>query len=108
MNTPTGSNGDKRIRSLDQLAQNIPPPRDLWPGIAAEIAKDAKGSDAPKDANPLTRMQWMALAAVVAALAVGVWVGRNVIPASLQSPQQIAADGAAQDVVTAAYIKDPR
>jgi len=108
MNTPNNSDGPRRIRSLGQLAQDIPPPRDLWPGIAAEIAKDAQGAGArSRDANPLTRPQWAALAAVVAALAVGVWVGRNVIPGGAQSVP-IADGGNAQDVVAAAYIKDPR
>jgi hypothetical protein len=110
MNTPNGSDGVKKIRSLDQLAQNIPPPRDLWLGIAAEIAQDAKGAGAhgrDKGANPLTRPQWFALAAVVAALAVGVWVGRNVIPVG-GTPSQLAEIVGARDVVSAAYIKDPR
>src|SRR5690348_13263026 len=110
MNTPTGSDGmKKRIRSLDQLAQSVPPPRDLWPAIAEEIAKDAKGAGkrGRDGANPVTRPQWVALAAVVAALAVGVWFGRNVIPLG-GSPSQMAEIGGAEDVITAAYIKDPR
>jgi hypothetical protein len=110
MNTPTGSDGMKKpIRSLDELAQSVPPPRDLWPAIAAEIAKDAKsaGKRGRYGANPVTRLQWVALAAVVAALAVGVWVGRNVIPIG-GSPSQIAEAPGAQDVITATYIKDPR
>jgi hypothetical protein len=110
MNTPNGSDGMKKsVRSLDQLPQNIQPPRDLWPGIAAEMAKDAQGTvrGRGKGANPLTRTQWVALAAVVAALAVGVWVGRNVIPLD-GPPSQLVDGGSAPDVVTAAYIKDPR
>jgi hypothetical protein len=107
MNTPNGSDGTRRIRSPSQLAQDIPPPRDLWPGIAAEIAKDAKGGGTRNEANPLTRSQWAALAAVVAALAVGVWLGRNVIPGGAQSAP-ITQVGSPQDVVAAAYIKDPR
>jgi hypothetical protein len=109
MNTPNNSDGTRRIRSLGELAKDIPPPRDLWPGIAAEIAKDAKtaGARSRDDANPLTRSQWAALAAVVAALAVGVWLGRNVIPGGAQSVP-ITQAGSAPDVVAAAYIKDPR
>jgi hypothetical protein len=109
MNTPTGSDGtQKRIRSLGELAQNVPPPRDLWPAIAAEIAKDAQGASkrGRNGANPVTRTQWVALAAVIAALAVGVWFGRNVIPLG-GSPSQMAELGGAEDVITAAYIKDP-
>lgn len=111
MSTPNGSDGMKKsVRSLDQLAQSIAPPRDLWPGIAAEIAKDSQAADArgrDRVTNPVTRIQWVALAAVIAALAVGVWVGRNVIPVG-GSPSQLAEIGGAQDVITAAYIRDPR
>jgi N-acyl-D-aspartate/D-glutamate deacylase len=53
-------------------------------------------------------MQWAALAAVVAALAVGVWVGRNVLPVGgVQSPEHIAGN-TTQDLVSAAYVRDPR
>jgi hypothetical protein len=110
MNTPTGGDGmKKRIRSLSELPQSVPPPRDLWPAIAAEIAKDTKaaGKRTRHGANPVTRTQWVALAAVIAALAVGVWVGRNVIPIA-GPPSKLADFSGAQDVITAAYIKDPR
>ncbi len=39
-------------------------------------------------------MQWVALAAVVSALAIGVWLGRSVIPAAgVQAPVAVAANG---------------
>ncbi len=39
-------------------------------------------------------MQWAALAAVVSALAVGMWLGRSVLPASgEQAPARVAANG---------------
>jgi hypothetical protein len=44
---------------------------------------------------------------VIAALAVGVWVGRNVIPIA-GPPSKLADFSGAEDVITAAYIKDPR
>lgn len=106
-----GNDGTKQgIRSLDQLAQNIPPPRDLWPSIAAEISGSAPGagdSRAKRSYAP-SRMQWAALAAVVTALAVGMWVGRTLLPVgSAQPPGQIASNGT-QDVVAASYMKDAR
>jgi hypothetical protein len=107
MNTPNDSDGTRRIRSLDQLAQDIPPPRDLWPGIAAEITKDAQGAGTRNGANPLTRSQWAALAAMVAALAVGVWLGRNVLPGASQSVP-VTDIGGPQGVVAASYMNDPR
>jgi hypothetical protein len=112
MNTPNGSDGKTGIRSLSELAQNVPPPRDLWPAIAAEISLDATrvGAADKTRTNTITRMQWVALAAVVAALAVGVWIGRSVLPAKGgQAPQIVAAnDNGASDVVAASYLKDPR
>jgi hypothetical protein len=111
MTANDGNDGTKTgIRSLGQLAQSIPPPRDLWPGIAAEISRDGlrPGSAAGRRSLAPSRMQWAALAAVVAALAVGMWVGRTMLPVGgKQSPEQIAST-AAQDVVAAAYVKDPR
>jgi hypothetical protein len=112
MNTPNGSDGTKTgIRSLGQLAQNVPPPRDLWPAIAAEISKDATraGMANPSRTKAISRLQWLALAAVVAALAVGVWIGRSVLPVKgAQPPQIVAANDGAHNVVPAAYVKDPR
>ena len=46
--TPTNGNDTTKagIRSLGELAQNIPPPRDLWPAIAAEISQDMQRAGA--------------------------------------------------------------
>lgn len=59
----------QRVRSLAELPQGIAPPRDLWPAIAAGIAA---GEHRPA-AQP--RWQW-ALAAGLAALTIGVLLGR--------------------------------
>lgn len=112
MTANNGNDGTKAgIRSLGQLAQSIPPPRDLWPAIAAEISRDGQRAGSATDARRLrapSRLQWAALAAVVAALAVGMWVGRNMLPVGgTQPPAQVASNGT-QYVVAAAYMKDPR
>jgi N-acyl-D-aspartate/D-glutamate deacylase len=112
MNTSNGSDGKTGIRSLGELAQNVPPPRDLWPAIAAEISQDAAraGMADKSGTNRISRTQWLALAAVIAALAVGMWIGRSVLPVKgAQAPPIAATTGSgAQDVVAAAYLKDPR
>jgi hypothetical protein len=59
----------QRARSLAELPQGIEPPRDLWPAIAAQIA----GEQRRPAAQP--RWQW-ALAAGLAALTIGVLLGR--------------------------------
>jgi hypothetical protein len=76
-----GTDGSKRsVSSLGELSRNVTPPRDLWPSIASQIATDssAAGVTERRRLRP-TGMQWAALAAVVAALAVGVWLGRSVL-----------------------------
>ncbi len=110
MSTPNGTDGRKAgIRTLGQLPQDVAPTRDLWPAIAAEISRDAQcAAETTSRRRGPARMQWVALAAVVAALAVGMWVGRNVLPVGgSQSPPHIAANGG-RDVVAAAYVRDPR
>ena len=77
-----------KINSLGDLPRDIAPARDLWPGIAAQIAPSAdtvKASDTarvPAAAGRIVRLRWLAAAAALACLA----------PASL-------------DV---AYVSDPR
>ena len=66
------------VKRLDELAPNVPPPRDLWPAIAQAIEADqAQGRvDAPR-----RRSYWMpaaGMAAAVALVAIGVLIGINV------------------------------
>ncbi len=66
----------ERISSIADLPQDIAPPRDLWPAIESAIASPA--------ARPVRRTwrapQFLAMAATVAALAIGVWIGRSTLP----------------------------
>jgi hypothetical protein len=81
-------NGERKISSLRELPLDIAPPRDLWQGIEARIS--AGQETAPvggnKDVERVKRfgrvgwMQAFAAAAVIAALAVGIWIGRAVVP----------------------------
>jgi N-acyl-D-aspartate/D-glutamate deacylase len=107
-----GTDDTKRsIRSLRQLAGDVPPPRDLWPAIAAEISKETKRSATPiaSRAHAPSRMQWLAAAAVVAALAVGIWVGRTLLPtANTQSSPTLANNTGAPDMANVAFVRDPR
>jgi N-acyl-D-aspartate/D-glutamate deacylase len=122
--TNANDNDERKIvSSLRDLPTSVRPPRDLWAGIEARIV--AEGHIAAADAgtrkragsNP-SRLRWMAAAAVVAALAVGMWVGRSVLPTTHQlitSPGEGTSatvtpprtnDGAA--ALQAAYIVDPK
>ena len=85
MNNANDNGERKVVNSLRDLPTAVQPSRDLWAGIEARIV--AEGHIATADAGTrkragsnLSRLRWMAAAAVVAALAVGMWVGRSVLP----------------------------
>jgi hypothetical protein len=134
MASTNGTEGGRRaVSSLGELARDIPPPRDLWPSIAAQIAE---GKSSPpqheggRSRRRPTGLQWAALAAVVAALAVGMWIGRSVLPGSGAQPPVLAANGGTssnngtgvnggpatpgaapaegQQVLAASFVTDPR
>jgi hypothetical protein len=123
-----GTDGTPRkVSSLGELSRNVAPPRDLWPAIAAQItAANASSDSAAGERRRLrpTGMQWAALAAVVAALAVGMWLGRSVLPtggtkapgvvAKVESAapalSRPAIEGLPSDpnALTSAFVTDPR
>jgi hypothetical protein len=77
-------NEERKIGSLRDLPRDIAPPRDLWQGIEARIAQEPRGAGVDSAG---TRRPWrantlriLAAAAVIAALAVGIWIGRAVLP----------------------------
>jgi hypothetical protein len=82
-------NEEPKISSLRDLPLDIAPPRDLWQGIEAQLApRGARESGGvPRDGvgsarrfGQQARMRIFAAAAVIAALAVGIWIGRAVLP----------------------------
>jgi hypothetical protein len=89
----------KRVTRIDELAQSLPPPRDLWPAISAAIEADrtAGAVVAPR------RSRWLpavGMAAAVALVSVGVFIGRQITPpveivastpSTQRSPDQIQA-----------------
>ena len=136
-------NNDERkvVTSLREMPRSIAPPRDLWAGIEASIAADRQATAADSTVaevsagsrdntvtdlasrrssggtRQFTRLRWMAAAAVIAALAVGMWIGRTVMPTTrliaipadgtnttANLPKM--SDGAA--ALQAAYIADPK
>jgi len=102
---------ERKVNSLAELPAAIEPGRDLWPAIEARL----KSPPVPQQSgvpSRFTRVRWLAAAAMVASVAVGVWIGRDLWPlpgAGSGSPpltaQHPLSEGAA---VNAAYMSDPR
>jgi hypothetical protein len=106
--------GEDKVKSLRELPTSIAPPRDLWPQIEARLQ-----ADRPVQAPVRRRVvpaRWLAAAAMVASIAVGVWVGRDLLPVPgvASGPAVTAAARAplptagAAGAVDARYVSDPR
>jgi hypothetical protein len=72
--------GRRTISSLRELPRDIAPPRDLWQAIAAQIAAPNAVPAPAQRSIRNGRLRVLAAAAVIAALAVGIWIGRAVLP----------------------------
>jgi len=109
---------ERKVGSLRELSPAIEPARDLWPQIEARI--NAERSTAAAALPRIARARavpprWLAAAAVVASVAVGVWIGRSLLPAArsgagVESPLS-ASRATFADAPTAldvAYVSDPR
>ena len=142
MNNANDNDERKVVTSLREMPQSIAPPRDLWAGIEASITADRQSTaaDAAAEAGAgsrdntiadlasrrssagtrqFTRLRWMAAAAVIAALAVGMWIGRTVMPTTRpivnsggdinttanNVPPKLVDEPTA---IQAAYIADPK
>jgi hypothetical protein len=108
----------RKVTSLRELPQSIEPPRDLWPGIEAQLGGIPEAADSATPAQRRTvRLRWLAAAAMVACVAIGVWIGRGLLPGTAGS--ETVADSTntnpprvVQPPMTTApheiYVSDPR
>jgi hypothetical protein len=118
-----GGGDERRVSSLRELSPAIEPARDLWPQIEARINEERRTAPGAMGGQPRparTRAvppRWLAAAAVVASVAVGVWIGRSLLPAARPGTGAGSAISAARgtpatvDAPTAldvAYVSDPR
>src|SRR5437016_11066056 len=90
----TGSGGERKVSALRELSPAIEPARDLWPQIEARI--NAERSTAPAAQSRPVRERavpprWLAAAAVVASVAVGVWIGRSGVESTISASRATAA-----------------
>ena len=100
---------ERKVSSLAELPHAIEPGRDLWPAIEARLKSQSPSLPSPAR---FTRLRWLAAAAMVASVAVGVWIGRDLWPlpgtgtgSAPLTAQRPLTGGAA---VNAAYVSDPR
>jgi hypothetical protein len=111
--TSANDNGNqkKTLTSLRDLPRSIQPPRDLWAGIESQIVAEQKAQVAPRSssARSVANLRWMAAAAVIAALAVGMWIGRTTLPNSGMGQSTMTAKNptgtAGSDTQTSAELK---
>ena len=114
----TGNADERKVSSLRELSPAIEPPRDLWPQIEARINAERRSAPAAQPRTVRARAvppRWLAAAAVVASVAVGVWIGRTLLPAarsgsggeSTISASRATAAGA-PTALDVAYVPDPR
>ncbi|HYM27912.1 MAG TPA: hypothetical protein VET66_07165 [Steroidobacteraceae bacterium] len=117
----TDESARRPVSSLRELPQSLEPARDLWPQIEARLqeargdgtADTARTAVAPRRGVPL---RWLAAAAMVASVAVGMWIGRALLPAAAPGTpvaQHDNGQGAAPwlngpNALDAAYVSDPR
>jgi len=118
-----GGGDERRVSSLRELSPAIEPARDLWPQIEARINAERRAAPGARGAQPhpvRTRavpLRWLAAAAVVASVAVGVWIGRSLLPAArpgtgvasaLNASRGTPATVDAPTALDVTYISDPR
>jgi len=76
MNEPQG----RRVKRIDELQRDVPPARDLWPAISAAIEADRAAATAPPVRRRAAWMPAAGMAAAVALVTVGVFIGRAITP----------------------------
>ncbi|HEY3786459.1 MAG TPA: hypothetical protein VGL55_14380 [Steroidobacteraceae bacterium] len=103
------------ISSLRELPRDIPPARDLWPAIQARLTEESRAPTAAdtRVRNRHLRMRFIAAAAMIAMLAVGIWIGRSGLPLVGQRARPVltastANPGTEQGAVQTAYTMDPK
>jgi hypothetical protein len=107
-----------KVRRVSELPRDIPPPHDGWAALEARLraggmpAESAESGSAPAPRRPWrTRVLGIAsLAAVLAAVVVGISIDRWILSPVHPTPPVVAVPGAgnAQGRFRVAYVTDPR
>jgi hypothetical protein len=70
----------RRVKGLGELPRDIPPARDLWPAIAEAIRADLAMKAVPDTRRRVGWWPAVGLAASVALVSVGVYIGQHIKP----------------------------
>ena len=95
----------RRVTRLDELKQDVPPARDLWPAIAAAIEADKAVTLAPPVRRRSAWMPAAGMAAAVALVTLGVFIGRAIAPPTADT---IAQTPPTQDSVRQVSLVDAK
>lgn len=103
------SDRTSKVSKLRELPQDIAPPRDGWAALEARL----RAGSTPEQVRGLRRAQMTriaALAAVIAAVLVGVTIDRWVLSPAHRTAEPVTASTVVQapERVPVAYITDPR
>jgi hypothetical protein len=98
--------GSAKVSSLRDLPLDITPPRDLWPEVEARLTDTGARRRRPWG-FPSVRPQYFAIAAaLVVAVAVGIFIGRGLWPVG--RGRSLVSNGPAAQALPALFVKDPR
>jgi hypothetical protein len=114
--TESADQGVRKVAALRELPQSIEPPQDLWPRIEGQLEDRASGATRGPQLAQRRRgqaLRWLAAAAMLASLAVGVWIGRSLMPSAVGPGPPIARNpslvlGLAPTTFDTAYVRDRR
>src|ERR1700686_3317165 len=121
----SGSRGgdERKVSPVRELSPAIEPARDLWPQIEARINEERSMAPGAMGTQPrpvrarAVPLRRLAAAAVVASVAVGVWIGRSLLPAArpgagvespISAPRPSPATADAPSALDVTYVSDPR
>ncbi|HUN71793.1 MAG TPA: hypothetical protein VMU52_05735 [Steroidobacteraceae bacterium] len=108
-----------KVRRLSELPREVLPPHDGWPALEARLRESGRpqadaGAPSGGTTLPIRRrrphlMHFAALAAVLAAVAVGVSIDRWMLsPAQPAPPVAASPHGGGGEGMAVAYVSDPR
>lgn len=109
-----------KVRRLSELPRDIAPPHDGWPALEARLRESRMpqtdgGTQQRDGAQPARRwrartMQIATLAAVLAAIAVGISIDRWILSPAHPASQvaSVAGSGSTDRGVPVSYVTDPR